>query len=259
MPNQPPIVKGKSLRRALQTLEAGRVATNLPLIIDTTEFITPDMAQELLKRNKHNRPINWKKVEEYADLMSSGKWALHAQGIIIDADGNILTGQKRLWAVIYSGMEGIYMRISRGSSKETASLLDRGTPQTARDLASRATERKHSPTEASIVRGVCVLSGIIKPSADHVAEALIKYDDMLRLVLLETKGTRKTKAMLMVLSAVVYAISDKSKAVALCRSIEQLGSKLENALLPDHATRCFGRGAAYSRALQLAHQSIVNP
>ena len=91
------MIKGKALRKALETKEAYRLTEDIPLIIDTTEWITPETAQEMLKRNKHNRPVNWNKVEEYADIMAGGQWQLHAQGIILDCDGNILTGQKRLW------------------------------------------------------------------------------------------------------------------------------------------------------------------
>ena len=137
------MIKGKALRRALESKDAMRINGEIPLIVDTTELITPAIAQEMLKHNKTNRPINWRKVEEYADLMAHDQWKLHSQGIIFDPDGNILTGQKRLWAVVYSGKD-VLMRVSRGCPADTVRILDRGTPQTARDMASRETKRKHT-------------------------------------------------------------------------------------------------------------------
>jgi hypothetical protein len=115
-------MKGKALGRAMETKDVIRISGDVPLITDVTELVTPELAEKILKRNKNNRPINWRKVEEYARLMTEGKWKLHSQGIVIDADGNLLTGQKRLWAIIYSGTS-VLMRISRGCPSNTASLL----------------------------------------------------------------------------------------------------------------------------------------
>ena len=76
----------KALRRALETSDALRVNANVPLIVDRTELITPEIAREMLKKNQRNRPINWTKVDEYAAIMKAGKWELHAQGIILDTE-----------------------------------------------------------------------------------------------------------------------------------------------------------------------------
>ena len=161
-------MKGKALKRALE-VDPIRAGGDIPLITDKTELITPTVAQEMLRANKDNRPINWKKVEEYSDAMVRGEWKLHAQGIVLDEGGNILTGQKRLWAVIYADVS-VYMRVSRGNPKDTAKLLDRGDPQSARDLASRGTGRWHSPTESSIARACAALTGNMRPSKTQLAD-----------------------------------------------------------------------------------------
>ena len=62
-------MKGKALRRALMTSDAVRIDTNLPAITDRTELISPEDAEEMLKKNARNRPVNWNKVEEYAAIM----------------------------------------------------------------------------------------------------------------------------------------------------------------------------------------------
>src|SRR5262249_10526113 len=158
----------------IETTDALRINANVPLITDKTELITPEVAMEYLKANKNNRPINWARVEEYAAIMARGDWKLHSQGVVFDTNGNILTGQKRLWAVVKAKV-GVYMRVSRGTPPEAARLLDRGTPQTARDLATRETGRKHSPTEVSIMRAYAAMQGNTRPDTDQIANLIEQH------------------------------------------------------------------------------------
>jgi hypothetical protein len=241
----------RSLRRALETSDAIRVNSALPLIQDTTELITPDEAREMLKRNRSNRPINWNAVERLADIMRRGQWQLHAQGLILDKDGNILTGQTRLWAVVYSGVS-VYMRVSRGSPPESAFVIDRGRPQSARDLASRRTERRHSPHESSIGRCVCVARGIPKPSIDEIAEVLTEKEDVLRSLVKETRGGDKTKGALMVLGAICHLATSPSQCIPLVRDLKALVCDFEAALMPYKAESCWGKGAAFGMAMERA-------
>jgi hypothetical protein len=244
-------MKGKALRRALETKDSIRIAGDVPLIVDTTEWITPDIAQEMLQKNKANRPINWNKVEEYSKIMAEGKWKLHAQGIILDPEGNILTGQKRLWALIYSGVQGIYMRVSRGNPKSTANLLDRGTPQSARDLASRITERKHSPVEASIARAICVLKGNIKPSTDEISIVISENSKCSEELLIETKRIKKTKGIIMILASLCFL-----NKLELAGYVEKLARSLEATLRPETPERCWAKGAAFTLAMEQAKKEV---
>jgi len=248
-------MKGKALRRALESSDALRVGADVPLIVDTTELISPETAQAMLTRNKSNRPINWKKVEEYAAVMARGAWALHAQGIILDTDGNILTGQKRLWAVVYSGVN-VYMRVSRGNPPATATLIDRGTPQSARDLASRGTGKKHSPTEASIARGVCVLAGNLRPSLDTLAATIERLSPIVEPLLVETAGTKKTKSVLMILAAICGTGRTEADARTLAKQTELLAGRLDRALEPQTSAACWGRGAAFGLAMENARRIV---
>jgi hypothetical protein len=247
-------MKGKALRRALET-DAIRVGADLPMIQDSTELITPESAKEFLKRNQYNRPINWRAVEEYAGAMKRGGWKLHAQGVVLDTEGNILTGQKRLWAVIYANTN-VYMRVSRGNPVDTARLLDRGTPQSSRDLAARETNRRHSPIEASIARCVCVLNGTLKPSVDQLALAIADCDATSTMVLSETKGTKKTRAILMILGAIVEVSCSTEDAKRLAKQAEWFASRLDTALKPATAEQCWNRGAAFGLALESARRIV---
>ncbi len=250
-------MKGKALKRAMVCNDNIRLDGNVPLIVDKTELITPQTAHEMLQHNKRNRPINWKKVEEYAELMSSGKWKLHPQGIILDKTGNILTGQKRLWAVIYSDMS-VYMRVSRGCLPDAARMIDRGTPQTARDLATRETERKHSQIEASLAKGISILNGDKVASPDKIADIIINRAKSLELIVKETKGTKKTKSVLMILSAVCFKTNDPETIKNMAARTVLLAGKLEENLLPSQADKCWGRGVAFVLAMEQAKKCIEN-
>lgn len=254
---KPEPIKGRALRRALQTEEADRVFDDLPPITDRTERITPEVAEALLQRNRQNRPINWRAVERYAEAMQRGEWRVHSQGIILDTDGNILTGQQRLWAVIVSGV-GVYMRVSRNNPREVASLLDRGRPQSARDLASRRTERRHSPVEASIARAMCVLAGTGRPGVDALADAVTRNAARAEIALRETAGTKKSKAVIMVLAALCARPSTDASLASMCRRVEQFARALDGALAPESADSCWGRGAAFRLAMERAAALITD-
>jgi hypothetical protein len=242
------------MRRALETGDAIRVNADLPLITDRTEMITPEIAQEMLKHNRKNRPINWRKVEEYAEIMRAGHWKLHAQGIVLDRDGNILTGQKRLWAVIKSGI-AVYFRVSRGNLPETATLLDRGTPQTARDLAARETERRHSPTESSIARAISVMTGVPRPSVDDLALIMTTYASVVQELLNQAHRTKKSRGVLMILAAIAYDHGDLDRS-KLLPQVADLAVRLDEQLAPHTAEQCWGRGAAFGLAMARAREIV---
>ena len=239
----------KSMRRALATNPV-RINSGIPEITDRTELVSPQDAEEMLKRNKNNRPINWKKVEEFSETMRRGEWQLHPQGIILDPEGNILTGQTRLWAIVYSGTP-VYLRISRGSPAETAFVIDRGRPQSARDLAARKTSRKHSPTEASISRAICILRGQSRPSTDEIFAVMTEKNDLLKHVTKECSGTKKDKSVLMILAAIV-----EQQKGSLVSRVRVLADKLERELLPYSANACWGRGASFGMAMKKAAEVV---
>jgi len=249
-------MKGRSLRRAIETKDAIRIGSNLPLITDKTELITPSIAQEMLKRNGNNRPVNWRKVEEYAAIMAAGKWQLHSQGIIFDGSNNLLTGQNRLWAVIFSE-SNIYMRVSKGNPSTVANLLDRGRPQSARDLASRNTQKKHSPIEASIARCLCVLNGKPKPSVDELGEMIVLNCDRAKELISETAGMKKTKSLIMILSAICKVAKNNDDIKPLSLRINLFVDQLNEALLPATADKCWGKGTAFTMAMEQAKKCII--
>ncbi len=62
--------------------------------------LTPELAGELLKKNKHNRKPSERQVAFYVSQMKSGLWKENGEAIIIGDDNVIKDGQHRLLAVI---------------------------------------------------------------------------------------------------------------------------------------------------------------
>jgi|SRR5215471_1236191 len=252
------MIKGKAFKRALQTNQAYRVLDNgkIPLITDCTELITPEKAQEYLTKNKYNRPINWKSVEKYCDLIQADKWLLTPQGIVFDNDNDLINGQNRLWAIIYANT-AVYMRVSRGVPAHAAAVLDRGRPQTARDLATRQTTQKHKPIEATIAKASLALAGIPRPNEDVQAAQIVKGAPIITSLFEIIKGAKKSKAAYMILGAICTDINTVDKAQSIAKHVEELGAELENQLKPATAGQCWGKGAAFVLAMEKA-RSVVH-
>ena len=251
-------MKGRALKRASESKDSLRIDGGVPLISDSTELITPEKAREMLRRNKNNRPINWNKVEEYADIMKRGEWKLHSQGIVLDTSGNILTGQKRLWAIIYS-QQSILMRVSTGNPADVVRYLDRGVPQSARDLATRQTGRKHSPVEASLARGCWALEGVPRPTKDQLADMIESNASIAAIIISKTRGAKKTRSLLMILSAICTVNPDRILLEELIRNSPKMAEKLSEALAPQTAEQCWCRGAAFGLAMEHARQIVSKP
>jgi hypothetical protein len=238
-------LKGKAFKKALTTKDAHRLA-GVPLIQDETVWMTPELAKAHIDQNEGNRDVNWRRVKIIQKDMEEGRWKFHAQGIILDAKGNLLTGQKRLWAIVMSGISQ-WMRVSKGSPPDTAHLIDRGVSQSSRDLATRATKRKHSPTEGSLVRGIYAFEGVLRPNADKISEYIVKHDDGLGLAMKKTKGIKKTKSVLMTMAA-ICVLGDPE----LYGLLEEMANVLEDRLKPSLPEDCWNRGAAFTMAMQKA-------
>jgi hypothetical protein len=66
--------------------------------------ITPSMAEDMLRKNRHNRPIVNSAFERMARDIKEGNWKLTGDTIKYDPEGNLIDGQHRLWACIEAGV-----------------------------------------------------------------------------------------------------------------------------------------------------------
>jgi len=91
----------KELTELIEEFERWRnanPATGLVELANGWHDITPQMAEELLKRNAKNRKVVHAQVLYYAGQMQRTDWIRTGQSLIFDTDGNLNDGQHRLWA-----------------------------------------------------------------------------------------------------------------------------------------------------------------
>src|SRR4051812_25539667 len=73
-------------------------------ITSEVELITPEIAERWLENNNpENRPLNRHAIEEIADQITAGDWALNGQTISFDTNDVLQNGQTRLSAIVRAG------------------------------------------------------------------------------------------------------------------------------------------------------------
>ena len=127
--------------------------------------LTPKKANELLAHNTHNRKVAQAKVNLWAEAMKRGEWRLNGEAIKISADGTILDGQHRLYAVVQSGVT-IPILLITGLPRQSQETMDTGK---SRSLADVFTLRG----EKNAVLLAAVVSGLVKYERWGVQSAFV--------------------------------------------------------------------------------------
>jgi hypothetical protein len=117
-----------------------KIAGEDNLIIESVT-ITPEVASQWLKANKHNRPVRRRHVDFLAREILSGNWQVNGQGIVISEHEEVLDGQHRLLACIEAGMP-FRTLVIYGISSKAFKTMDTGAVRTGSDaLALNHVER----------------------------------------------------------------------------------------------------------------------
>lgn len=84
----------------------------------TREFITPEIAEAMLKKNTRNvRGISPEKLRQYVNDLKSGRWEDNGETIKFYADGTLFDGQHRLAAIVKSGIS-VWLHVARGIDED---------------------------------------------------------------------------------------------------------------------------------------------
>lgn len=70
------------------------------LISKSIVQITPEMAEELLSKNKNTRRLDKAWAHEFALRILEGSFELRQDGIHLDSEGNLINGQHRLSGIL---------------------------------------------------------------------------------------------------------------------------------------------------------------
>lgn len=114
--------------------------------------LTPKMANNLLANNTHNRKVVQSKVNLWAEAMKRGEWRMNGEAIKIAADGTILDGQHRLYAVVQSGVT-VPILIITGLPTRSQETMDTGKSRTLADVLTLRGE-KNAVSLAAVVAGL---------------------------------------------------------------------------------------------------------
>lgn len=93
--------------------------------VRTKQIITPEMAEEFLKRNTRNRLVNHGRVASLSDAIRRGEWVYDGTPISFDTDGVLCNGQHRLMAIVDSGRP-VESDVVYGLSPEARFVQDTG-------------------------------------------------------------------------------------------------------------------------------------
>lgn len=98
--------------------------------------LTPELAEELLRDQEHQRPVKVHRVAYYRRLIREGKWHYTGQGIVCMYRGSkliMLDGQHRCRAVIEEGL-AVEVLIVLDVQEDAWRHMDQGTGRTGADM-----------------------------------------------------------------------------------------------------------------------------
>lgn len=97
------------------------------------EIVTPDIAEEYLLHNTHNRRKKENQVQRICDAIERGEWVFNGEAISFDTEGVLVDGQNRLNAIVLAGQRAkqfgwpepaIDTLVVRGLSKSAQNTID---------------------------------------------------------------------------------------------------------------------------------------
>lgn len=100
-------------------------------------IITPEIAGELLDRNRKNRKPKRRAIAQYAADMMTGEWNADASTIEVDRLGDLINGQNRLMACLEAGVPFPTL-LRTGLDPDARNHIDQGARRTSGDTLAMA-------------------------------------------------------------------------------------------------------------------------
>lgn len=97
------------------------------------ETISVDKAKQMLEKNKLNRPISQRNLDQLISTMKKGNFKFTGESIKISKAGNLLDGQHRLMAAVQTN-QPIRSLVVRGLEEDSFKYMDTGRPRRASDV-----------------------------------------------------------------------------------------------------------------------------
>lgn len=171
--------------------------------------VTPELAEEWLKRNESNRNLRPKHVSKLARAMEQGEFHFVGDPIRFGTDGRVLDGQHRLFAVMRSGTTH-EMLVIFGLDGDTQQYMDAGKPRTTADQVGLQLGKSAASVWSSVVRLLVrwdaedLLSNILVPTDPEVIAFIRENDTELERAVRRAKATYSTVRGSMAVSGAAY-------------------------------------------------------
>lgn len=111
--------------------------------------ITPELADEWLSKNTHNRTLRDAHVQTLIGVIERGEWMVNGDAIRFDNKGTLLDGQHRLWAIFLSG-QTVQSFVAHGVEPAAQATIDRGAQRRLSDVL-KLNGYKSATTLASVI------------------------------------------------------------------------------------------------------------
>lgn len=117
-------------------------------------MVTPQLAEEWLTKNTHNRNLKTARIALYATDMANGDWLFTGEPIRFSSDGTLVDGQNRLMAIVKSGTTQPTL-VVEGIVFAAQAVIDTGASRSLGDALKLIGEPNAIALAAILRRAVC--------------------------------------------------------------------------------------------------------
>lgn len=208
--------------RARRKSDNGKHPTADPQPSVTRMTVTPALAMNWLDNaNPNNRRVSDAHVQRLARDMKSGEWVLTHEGIAFDANGILLDGQHRLWAIVEAETP-VEMHIWRDVTRDALMAIDCGKARNLGDiLRLSGGHGQVDNAELAVLRAMLGgFSGPVSLTASEAAEALSKHAKAIAFAVEALpRAKRITNATTRAVIARAYYSADHDRLIAFGRML----------------------------------------
>lgn len=127
----------------------------------TVETVTPEIAEQMLGKNTHNRNLKAANLNGLVADMKAGNWQFNGEPIKFAKDGTLIDGQHRLTAIVKAGIPQ-EMLIVRGLEMKSQHTMDAGSTRSTADALKLRGEKNYGILASGIKASILWERGVRK-------------------------------------------------------------------------------------------------
>jgi hypothetical protein len=140
----------RRLSSALEGIMEGARVVEPPGVFAQFEEISPERAMQMLEKMEANRTVSERHVNKLKKDMVARRWKLTGQGITFDANGRLVDGQHRLWAIIEGGVTVTQLVVYGADPEDVILSIDLGRGKSFGDIQRIKGEQSYNALAAAV-------------------------------------------------------------------------------------------------------------